>query len=292
MADNGTVVSQFDRYQRMKSLILGLTIGITLFLLLVYICTLSLCAVLCGRKIRKKKSGNSREEDRRRMLSTDQVNPMEIEMGIGQSASLFKGENFARNPAFLNAELEALKEDKNDFPKSNVCILRELGETTFGPISLGEATSLKEDELSTTVLIKILKLGSSKRLSEDFDSELRWVSSFSHPNILQLLGVCIRDEPKYLIYEYLEYGTLKRFLQSTATVIGDLNHVLDSTLDSTDQSGSQQCHPILDNEILLSFGVQIASAGKYMNKKGFVHQDLATRNVHVSMGLANTVEPL
>ena len=283
MAENITTTLPGDQFYPLKSLILGLAVGLTILLLSLYICLVSTCAGVCSWKIRtRRRLATREEEDRRRILHTDRthVDPVEIEMGIGQSTSLFKGENFVHNPAFLNAELEAIKEGRIEFPKSNVCILRELGETTFGPISLGEATGLKESELSTTVLIKILKLGASKKIHEEFDNELRWASSFSHPGILQLLGVCIRDEPKYLIYEYLEYGTLKHFLQSTASVMGDLNHILESS--DGGESTAPLCHPILDNEILLSFGVQIASAANYMTEKGFVHQDLAARNVHVS----------
>lgn len=38
-------------------------------------------------------------------------------------------------------------------------------------------------------------------------------SRFNHPNILRLLGVCVLNEPHYLILELMEGGDLRMYLR-------------------------------------------------------------------------------
>ena len=279
-----SIAEYFQRNYFIFQVVLGLVIGLgCLFLLIVYTSLVSLCALFFRKRCKRRASENQpqglgdlrTEEDLQRIISRDHFS---IEMGVISNKTAIASENSVHNPAFVSLES---KERNKEFPKSNICILKELGETTFGPIYRGEATGLSDEELSTSVLIKTLKLGSSKKVLEEFSKELRIVAEFDHPNLLPLLGACTRDEPKYLIYEYLEYGTLKHFLQSTAAAISAMEEVLDVTAD--DGPGTPiKCHPVLDYTTLLSFGVQIASAMDYLHEKEFVHQDLATRNVHVS----------
>ena len=46
----------------------------------------------------------------------------------------------------------------------------------------------------------------------NFESELQLMSQISDPNIIDLVGVCIKDKPHCMIFEYLQFGDLKRFL--------------------------------------------------------------------------------
>lgn len=287
MADNSTNVTDAAGggsvwYLQYFGLVAGLGFGVVLLLfLLLYCLAASICACVCCKKCGWRKRGDrARSESALGLIGkqvASPVNPIFVEMGV--VGGLLQGENSVHNPAFVTG---VAKERLIEFPRTNICILRELGDTTFGPMYLGEATGLDENELSTTALIKTLKLGSSVTVQEEFNNELRWAVDFKHPNILPLLAVCTRDLPKYLIYEYLEYGTLKHFLQSTASALGAFDDALtDLAADDSLSRSALQCHPVLEVDVLIKFAKQIASAMQYLGEKGFVHQDLATRNVHV-----------
>ena len=290
MADNSTIQNATGAdggsvwYFQYFGLVVGLAVafGLLVFLFL-YCITVVICACVCCRKGGRRGRGEARplrSESALELMekqTTNPVDPIFVEMGV--VGGLLQGENSVHNPAFVTG---VAKERQIEFPRTNICILRELGETTFGPLCLGEATGLDENELSTTVLIKTLKLGTTATVQEEFNSELNWAVEFKHPNILPLLAVCTRDQPKYLIYDYLEYGTLKHFLQSTASALEAFDDAL-TELATDDSTSTLQCHPVLELDALIKFAKQIASAMQYLGEIGFVHQDLATRNVHVSI---------
>lgn len=113
-----------------------------------------------------------------------------------------------------------------EFPHSNICIIKDRGENSFGPIFIGEATGLHENEPTTTVYIKSLRNDASGSLRQKFTVEMTWASGYSHPNVLSLLGVCNKEEPYYMIFENLEFGTLKHFLHTLETAWMDFDEFL------------------------------------------------------------------
>lgn len=192
-----------------------------------------------------------------------------------------------------------------DFPRTSICLIRDIGTWTFGMVYQGEATGIKETELSTTVLVKSLQERAGRKLKERFLSEMRWVVEFNHPNVITLLGTCVKTEPLYLIYEYLEFGPLNIFLQSVSSISIDFG-MLDvedaetsslrtnqltagaqSTLGSRrgrstlKRDQSNVTTEMLSMEDLFSFAIQVAAGMDHIASKGFVHKDLAARNCHV-----------
>ena len=165
-----------------------------------------------------------------------------------------------------------------DFPHSNICLLKDLWETNFGMTYQGEATGLEENVVSTTIFIKSLKERASSKVQQQFMIEMTWASGFNHPNVIALLGVC-REEPLFMIYEYLEYGSLKEFLQSLNSAWFDFDEVLNETA-STCHSISTSTSPLsLDD--LCSISHQVADGMDYLSKKAFILKDLAARNCQV-----------
>ena len=47
---------------------------------------------------------------------------------------------------------------------------------------------------------------------QDFQKEIKIMSQLKDPNIVSVLGVCIREEPLCMIVEYMKYGDLNQFL--------------------------------------------------------------------------------
>ncbi|XP_050988520.1 proto-oncogene tyrosine-protein kinase ROS isoform X2 [Labeo rohita] len=89
------------------------------------------------------------------------------------------------------------------------------------------------------------------------------ISQFNHPNILRLIGVCLRNEPHYLILELMEGGDLRSYLRGARPTANrkellSLNSLLDISLDA-------------------------ATGCAYLEKMHFVHRDIAARNCLVSV---------
>ena len=171
-----------------------------------------------------------------------------------------------------------------EFPHSNICLLGEMYESNFGKVYRGEALRLTEVETSTAVWIKSLKEGADEKLLETFNMELFLVSGFDHPNIVQVLAASTLEEPRYIVYEYLEFGSLKDFLQSTAALWLDME--VESTFASvtdleTNTIASSHGQQLVGTEELVAIAVQVAEGMEYLAKKGFIHKDLAARNCQV-----------
>ena len=123
-----------------------------------------------------------------------------------------------------------------EFPHNSICIMKDQQETSFGPTYIGEATGLNENEPTTTVYIKSLQNEASGAIRQQFTAEMTWASGYSHPNVLSLLAVCNREEPRYMIFEHLEFGTLKNFLHTLESAWMDFDEFLNeeaSTAAST-----------------------------------------------------------
>ena len=165
-----------------------------------------------------------------------------------------------------------------EFPHDNICLMKNLWETNFGWTCLGEASGMFQNELSSTVFIKSLREHASSKLKQQFRIEMTWASGFSHPNIIQLLAVCTKEQPQYIIFEYLEYGSLKDFLQSIDSVWDDFDTALN---EAASTCASSTHNPALGLEDLVNISWQVANGMDYLTKKAFILKDLATRNCQV-----------
>ncbi|XP_013615936.1 PREDICTED: probable receptor-like protein kinase At1g67000 isoform X2 [Brassica oleracea var. oleracea] len=67
-----------------------------------------------------------------------------------------------------------------------------------------------------SVAVKILK--DSKGNGEDFINEVASISKTSHVNIVDLLGFCVEGSKRAILYEFLENGSLDRFISKNASM--------------------------------------------------------------------------
>ncbi|KAL8174309.1 UNVERIFIED_CONTAM: hypothetical protein K2H54_041688 [Gekko kuhli] len=159
-----------------------------------------------------------------------------------------------------------------EFPRQQLRLKEKLGEGQFGEVHLCEADGLLEflgrgsaeaSSRAALVAVKMLRANVTKTARNDFLKEIKIMSRLKDPNIIRLLGVCVRDDPLCMITEYMENGDLHQFLlqrqsRSTFTLSNNI--------------------PCVSCLHLLLMATQIASGMKYLASLNFVHRDLATRN--------------
>ncbi|XP_061867811.1 discoidin domain-containing receptor 2 isoform X2 [Colius striatus] len=182
------------------------------------------------------------------------------------------GNNMYAVPALTVDSLTKKDISVGEFPRQQLRLKEKLGEGQFGEVHLCEADGLLEFlGVSSTefthqpvlVAVKMLRSDVNKTARNDFLKEIKIMSRLKNPNIIRLLGVCVRDDPLCMITEYMENGDLNQFL---------------SQREIYSKFAISNNIPYVSHSNLLYMATQIASGMKYLASLNFVHRDLATRN--------------
>ncbi|KAF6997862.1 hypothetical protein CFC21_014034 [Triticum aestivum] len=97
-------------------------------------------------------------------------------------------------------DISTLRAATEDFAESN-----KLGEGGFGPVYKG--TLLSGDEIAVKRLSK-----SSTQGVEELKNELALVAKLKHKNLVRLIGVCLEQQERLLIYEFIPNRSLDLIL--------------------------------------------------------------------------------
>ncbi|KAJ8921659.1 hypothetical protein NQ315_010568, partial [Exocentrus adspersus] len=146
--------------------------------------------------------------------------------------------------------------------RDQITLTKFLGSGAFGEVFEGKAKGIENNGEETKVAIKTLKKGASDQEKTEFLQEAQLMSHFKHEHILQLLGVCLDNDPHFIIMELMLGGDLLTYLR-------------DSRKPSTNT-------PTLNLVELLKMCVDVSKGCKYLEEMHFVHRDLACRNCLVS----------
>ncbi|KAM3298932.1 hypothetical protein ACQJBY_040433 [Aegilops geniculata] len=93
-----------------------------------------------------------------------------------------------------------LKSATDNFDRNN-----KVGRGGFGTVYKGTLPN-KQD-----VAVKVLSAESRQGIRE-FLTEINVISNVKHPNLVELIGCCVEEENRILVYEYLENSSLDRAL--------------------------------------------------------------------------------
>ena len=141
--------------------------------------------------------------------------------------------------------------DKWEIDKGAVKLLKKLGGGNYGEVWQG----LWND--TAKVAIKTLRKGTMKPGA--FLKEAEIMKKLIHPKLVQLYGVCSREEPFYIVTELMTKGSLLEFLRGEGQV--------------------------LDMTKMIDISAQVAEGMAFLESHGYVHRDLAARNVLVDDSL-------
>uniref|UniRef100_A0A8C7JRJ9 Tyrosine-protein kinase n=1 Tax=Oncorhynchus kisutch TaxID=8019 RepID=A0A8C7JRJ9_ONCKI len=144
------------------------------------------------------------------------------------------------------------EKDAWEIPRESLKLDRRLGAGQFGEVWM--ATYNKH----TKVAVKTMKPGTMS--VEAFLDEANLMKALQHDKLVRLNAVVTKEEPIYIITEYMEKGSLLDFLKS-------------------DEGNRVQLPKLID------FSAQIAEGMAYIEQRNYIHRDLRAANILVSKAL-------
>ncbi|XP_050300961.1 tyrosine-protein kinase Src64B-like isoform X2 [Anthonomus grandis grandis] len=138
--------------------------------------------------------------------------------------------------------------DRWEISRNEIELITRIGTGNFGEVYSGKWRG------KVVVAVKMLLDSNGKMSGEEFLTEAAVMKEIQHEKLVQLYGVCTKNEPYYIIQEYMPKGSLERYLR-------------------------QDSGKTIKFEGLVNIAYQVASGMAYLESLLFIHRDLAARNV-------------
>ena len=168
--------------------------------------------------------------------------PELIEHYSKHSDGLLKSPCVIKTPQIADHELADC-----EINRKSVSLVKKIGSGKFGEVWQGKLNG------STEVAVKALKPGTM--FAHDFLQEALVMNKLRHPQLIHLHAVCTKEDPVYIITEFMKYGNLLEYLKGDGNTLGFPK--------------------------LIDIGAQVADGMAYLEENNYIHRDLAARNVLV-----------
>lgn len=132
----------------------------------------------------------------------------------------------------------------------------KIGQGHYGNVYQGEISNAHGDPIK--VALKTINIGNAvdlNRAMKDFKREVEIMKKLNHRNIVRLLEFVDEPDRMVVVMEYIEHGSLERYLQYKRYDLTNLNK--------------------------LNFARDIANGMHHLFEKQIIHRDLAARNILV-----------
>ncbi|KAF8368910.1 hypothetical protein PRIPAC_86739, partial [Pristionchus pacificus] len=164
----------------------------------------------------------------------------------------------------------------------------KLGNGAFGVVHLGriDVSGLSDNPSRSIIQISELKLNNGrvaiKMLHESADrlSEIEFVQEIEimkrigyHDRLVNLVACITESTPNLLITEFCSNGDLLKFMKERRQYM--LTIPPNANSDSIDKS------LVITQEQQLQYAIQVASGLEYLSGSGYIHRDIAARNILV-----------
>ncbi|XP_039651091.1 ephrin type-A receptor 6-like isoform X3 [Perca fluviatilis] len=169
----------------------------------------------------------------------------------------FSGIKTYVDPDTYEDPTQAVEEFAKEIDPSYICIERVIGAGEFGEVCSGRLRI--PGRMDIAVAIKTLKGGYMEQQRRDFLREASIMGQFDNPNIIRLEGVVTRSRPVMIVVEYMENGALDSFLRARDGQFTVLQ--------------------------LVGMLRGIAVGMTYLSDMGYIHRDIAARNILVDENL-------
>ncbi|XP_007250839.2 tyrosine-protein kinase HCK [Astyanax mexicanus] len=156
------------------------------------------------------------------------------------------------NPCVSAKPQKPWEKDAWEIPRESLKLDKRLGAGQFGEVWM--ATYNKH----TKVAVKTMKPGTMS--VEAFLMEANLMKSLQHDKLVRLNAVVTKEEPIYIITEFMEKGSLLDFIK-------------------TDEGNRVQLPKLID------FSAQIAEGMAYIEQRNYIHRDLRAANILVNKSL-------
>ncbi|GMY32063.1 receptor-like kinase tmk4 [Fagus crenata] len=171
---------------------------------------------------------------------------------IGSVQNPVNGQEVVKNIDGSNVviSIEVLRQVTNNFSEDNI-----LGRGGFGVVYKGELSD------GTKIAVKRMKSGAvSNKGMKQFQAEIEVLTRVRHRRLVALLGYCINDIERLLVFEYMPEGTLTQHLFHW---------------------GENGCSPLTWKE-RITIALDVARGVEYLHnlaQQSFIHRDLKPSNI-------------
>ncbi|GMR52219.1 hypothetical protein PMAYCL1PPCAC_22414, partial [Pristionchus mayeri] len=277
-------------------------------LLVVVVITIVVCGcVAMVRKQQIEKEKKKAEDDRMKQECAEYLQKQNVDFNVEEGQYKFKtdkatafaaggaelGMAIERTPsnrytAFPRAEGAGKDFDEWEIDRRHVSIdyTTKLGQGAFGSVYLGiidnsnipsttgksiiEQSALKKD--NNAAAIKMLHESADKLQQMQFFEEIDLMKRLGyHERLVNMLACATQCEPAMLIFEYCAHGDLLNYMRERREIM----------LGAAEAISSMDRSKIITQKQQLMFCVQIAYGMEYLSQRGFVHRDIAARNILV-----------
>ena len=152
--------------------------------------------------------------------------------------------------ACLLAERPQMNEEW-EIDRQSLSLMRKLGAGQFGEVREG----LWNNKIS--VAVKILKPGTMP--VDEFLQEASIMMRLQHPKLIQLYGVCTKEEPIYIVFELMKHGRLLDYLRKEGSSLGIKQ--------------------------LVDMSAQVAAGMAFLEQQCCIHRELMARHILVGDNL-------